>query len=119
MAMEPASALNTIEGIRPAHAEKSCRGGIGTIIRCSGLPIRVALASSAEHREDDLLGVSSLCAKTADVKLVSLLKDYVLGEDIIHAYRLPQAAFPSLLSWAIRLRTEEAASSPAGTGQRR
>jgi hypothetical protein len=90
--MEPASALSGIEGIGAAHGEKLCRGGIGTILCCSGMPIRVALASSAEHREDDLLGVSSLGEKTADATLVSLLKDYVLGEVIIHTYRLLQAA---------------------------
>jgi hypothetical protein len=58
-----------------------------------GKPIRIALASQKEIREEDLLCVSSFYKRTADVKLVSLLKDYVLGEVIVHAYRVPRAAF--------------------------
>ena len=59
----------------------------------TGKPIRVALASQKEIREADLLCVSSFYKTIADVKLVSLLKDYVLGEVIVHAYRVPGAAF--------------------------
>jgi hypothetical protein len=59
----------------------------------TGKPIRMALASQKELREADLLCVSSFYKRTADVKLVSLLKDYVLGEVIVHTYRVPRAAF--------------------------
>lgn len=62
----------------------------------TGKPIRMALASQKELREEDLLCVSSFYKKTADVKLVSLLKDYVLSEVIVHAYRVPRTAFAML-----------------------
>jgi len=76
-----------------ASSERLSEYGGDSLPLGSGVPIRMAVASQKELREADLLCVSSFYKKTAEVKLVSLLKDYVLGEVIVHAYRVPRAAF--------------------------
>ncbi len=58
-------------------------------------PTREETLSADELREGDLLVVSRFYESAPDVRLASVLRDYVNGEFLTHQYRVPTALFQS------------------------
>jgi hypothetical protein len=59
----------------------------------SNAPYRAVTHSENDLRDGDLLLVSYFYTVSADLKLVSLLRDYIAGEVVVYQYRVSCAAF--------------------------